>query len=99
MELCGLALIFCGKGLVLKRPFNCMFFKSFFFNCAATDESPFPSKPALARSATRRPTKRVPPIAAAQSERFSSKEDDQDSAYEDSVERGLFDESKSEVCL
>lgn len=76
-----------------------MFFKSFFFYCAATDESPFPSKPALARSATRRPTKRVPPIAAAQSERFSSKEDDQDSAYEDSVERGLFDESKSEVCL
>ncbi|XP_078314786.1 TOG array regulator of axonemal microtubules protein 1-like isoform X3 [Crassostrea virginica] len=62
-----------------------------------TDESPFPSKPALARSATRRPTKRVPPIAAAQSERFSSKEDDQDSAYEDSVERGLFDESKSEM--
>lgn len=66
---------------------------------AANDESPFPSKPALARSATRRPTKRVPPIAAAQSERFSSKEDDQDSAYEDSLERGLFDESKSEVKL
>uniref|UniRef100_A0A8W8HWP7 Uncharacterized protein n=1 Tax=Magallana gigas TaxID=29159 RepID=A0A8W8HWP7_MAGGI len=63
----------------------------------ANDESPFPSKPALARSATRRPTKRVPPIAAAQSERFSSKEDDQDSAYEDSLERGLFDESKSEM--
>ncbi|XP_062617825.1 TOG array regulator of axonemal microtubules protein 1-like isoform X2 [Saccostrea cucullata] len=62
------------------------------------DESPFPSKPALARSATRRPAKRVPPIAAAQSERFSSsKEDDQDSAYEDSVERGLYDESKSEM--
>ncbi|XP_056020659.1 TOG array regulator of axonemal microtubules protein 1-like isoform X15 [Ostrea edulis] len=66
----------------------------------ATDESPFPSKPALARSATRRPAKRVPPIAAAQSERFSSsssKEDDQDSAYEDSLEKGLYDESKSEM--
>ncbi|KAK3093087.1 hypothetical protein FSP39_010926 [Pinctada imbricata] len=62
------------------------------------DESPFPQKPALARSATRRASKKVPPIATGYSERFtSSREDDSDSAYDDTLERGLQDESKSEM--
>lgn len=62
------------------------------------DESPIPLKPALARSATRRPTnKKVPPITAHSEKFISSNEDDVDSAYAASLESTLEAESHSEV--
>lgn len=66
------------------------------------DESPIPTKAALARSATKRSTpKKVPPITTAQSsDRLSGhqREDDGDSAYATSLESTLAEESHLEVC-
>lgn len=65
------------------------------------DESPIPTKAALARSATKRSTpKKVPPITTAQSsERLGGhqREDDGDSAYATSLESTLAEESHMEV--
>ncbi|XP_069117055.1 TOG array regulator of axonemal microtubules protein 1-like isoform X2 [Argopecten irradians] len=65
----------------------------------ANDESPIPLKPTLARSATKRSTKKVPPISTAQSDKFSSmhKEDDSDSAYAASLESNMEKESHQEM--
>ncbi|XP_060604463.1 TOG array regulator of axonemal microtubules protein 1-like isoform X2 [Ruditapes philippinarum] len=59
------------------------------------DESPFPSKATLARSATRRPTKKVPPISS--SDKHSSRDDDADSAYATSLGSTLEAESHIEM--
>ncbi|XP_033734245.1 TOG array regulator of axonemal microtubules protein 1-like isoform X1 [Pecten maximus] len=66
---------------------------------ASNDESPIPLKPTLARSATKRSTKKVPPISTAQSDKFSSihKEDDTDSAYAASLESNMEKESHQEM--
>ncbi|XP_052097637.1 TOG array regulator of axonemal microtubules protein 1-like isoform X12 [Mytilus californianus] len=64
------------------------------------DESPIPTKAALARSATKRSTpKKVPPIPAQSTERLVShqREDDGDSAYATSLESTLAEESHMEM--
>ena len=64
------------------------------------DESPIPTKAALARSATKRSTpKKVPPIPAQSTERLIShqRDDDGDSAYATSLESTLAEESHLEV--
>ncbi|CAC5385590.1 unnamed protein product [Mytilus coruscus] len=64
------------------------------------DESPIPTKAALARSATKRSTpKKVPPIPAQSTERLVShqREDDGDSAYATSLESTLAEESHLEM--
>ncbi|KAL4238308.1 hypothetical protein ACF0H5_003020 [Mactra antiquata] len=58
------------------------------------DESPFPSKATLARSATRRPTKKVPPIST--NDKYG-RDDDVDSAYAASMESTLEAESHLEM--
>ncbi|XP_021373812.1 TOG array regulator of axonemal microtubules protein 1-like isoform X3 [Mizuhopecten yessoensis] len=65
----------------------------------SNDESPIPLKPTLARSATKRSTKKVPPISTAQSDKFASmpKEDDSDSAYAASLESNMEKESHQEM--
>ncbi|XP_071163843.1 TOG array regulator of axonemal microtubules protein 1-like isoform X44 [Mytilus edulis] len=64
------------------------------------DESPIPTKAALARSATKRSTpKKVPPIPAQSTERLIShqRDDDGDSAYATSLESTLAEESHLEM--
>lgn len=76
-----------------------LLFNAFYIICLIVgrdDESPFPSKATLARSATRRPTKKVPPISS--SDKYS-REDDVDSAYAASMESTLEAESHLEVCI
>ena len=70
------------------------------FFAAKDDESPIPTKAALARSATKRSTpKKVPPIIAQSTDRMvvQQREDDGDSAYATSLESTLADESHMEV--
>lgn len=59
------------------------------------EESPFPSKATLARSATRRPNKKVPPISG--SDKYGSRDDDADSAYATSLGSTLEAESRDEM--
>ena len=61
------------------------------------EDSPIPLKATLARSATRRPTKKVPPISS--SDKYSIRDDDVDSAYAASLESTLEAESHREVSI
>lgn len=61
------------------------------------EDSPIPLKATLARSATRRPAKKVPPISS--TDKYSSRDDDVDSAYAASMESTLEAESHMEVSI
>ena len=65
------------------------------FSAGKEEDSPIPLKATLARSATRRNTRKVPPISS--TDKYISKDDDVDSAYAASLESTLEAESHSEV--
>ena len=94
-------LLFCNDFLVFKIQ-KALFLEYFliefiFISSGKEEDSPIPLKATLARSATRRNTRKVPPITS--NDKYSVKDDDVDSAYAASLESTLEAESHSEVSV